>query len=240
MHGDFALLGRQRRFCTVASLPQAAKQWQSPLRGQGVITIQTVPSWCKESLISNSIATAWPPAGTSPSIPTVAGGQAVLHDRDSAVANQYQNRLALLGRERRLGLMATLSNAAKQWQSQLRGIQTVPSWCKESLISNSIATAWPLSGTSPSIPTVAGGQAVLHDRDPHSPPRFKCRTCWPLRFAPASHAWTTPAAPRASIASFCPIRWMANGIMAYVRAATAGRRCGRPRSNCRSDSGVGG
>jgi hypothetical protein len=29
VHGHFALLGRQRRFCMVASLPRAAKQWQN-------------------------------------------------------------------------------------------------------------------------------------------------------------------------------------------------------------------
>ncbi len=33
----------------MASLPTAAKQWQSQLRGQGIITIQTVSSCCTES-----------------------------------------------------------------------------------------------------------------------------------------------------------------------------------------------
>ena len=83
----------------MANPTKAAKQWQSRTAG------------ARDHQNQTSIATAWPPSADLPLCRIVVGGQAVLHDRDRA----------LLGRQRRLGLMANLPKAAKQWQSQVGG-----------------------------------------------------------------------------------------------------------------------
>ncbi len=76
----------------MVTFAQAAKQWQSRGRVQGIITIRyhcnnsfaPFAPWrerCNESSPSDTIATAWPPTNDSLLCKTVAGGQAVLNAR---------------------------------------------------------------------------------------------------------------------------------------------------------------